>query len=251
MKALITGASSGIGRDMARYLSTKGYDLILVARRIEPMEELKKELNTNVQIIQLDISTKENCYELYNKTKNENIDILINNAGFGIFGEFEEVDLEKEINLINTNITAVHILTKLYIKDMIKRDSGNILNVASIAGFMPGPLMSSYYASKNYVVALSRAIQKELKKKKSNVKLSVLCPGPVTTNFNNVAGVKFNLKSITSEYATKYGIDEMLKGKKVILPTFQIKLVKFFTKIAPDSLILEASYRTQVRKRDQ
>lgn len=250
MKALITGASSGIGRDMARYLSTKGYDLILVARRIEPMEELKKELNTNVQIIQLDISTKENCYELYNKTKNENIDILINNAGFGIFGEFEEVDLEKEINLINTNITAVHILTKLYIKDMIKRDSGNILNVASIAGFMPGPLMSSYYASKNYVVALSRAIQKELKKKKSNVKLSVLCPGPVTTNFNNVAGVKFNLKSITSEYAAKYGIDEMLKGKKVILPTFQIKLVKFFTKIAPDSLILEASYRAQVRKRD-
>ena len=251
MKALITGASSGIGRDMARYLSVKGYDLILVARRIEPMEELKKELNTNVQIIQLDISTKENCYELYDKTKNENIDILINNAGFGIFGEFEEVDLEKEINLINTNITAVHILTKLYIKDMIKRDSGNILNVASIAGFMPGPLMSSYYASKNYVVALSRAIQKELKKKKSNVKLSVLCPGPVNTNFNNVAGVKFNLKSVTSEYVAKYGIDKMLKGKKVILPTFQIKLVKLFTKIAPDSLILEASYRAQVRKREQ
>lgn len=248
MKALITGASSGIGRDMARYLSSNGYDLILVARRVQPMEELKKELNTNVDIVSLDLSIKENCYKLYDMTKQEKIDILINNAGFGIFGEFEKTDLETEINLINTNIMATHILTKLYIQDMIQRNSGNIVNVASIAGFMPGPLMSSYYASKNYVVSLSKAIQKELKKKKSNVKLSIFCPGPVNTNFNNVAGVKFSLKSISSEYAAKYCIDKMLNGKKVIIPTLQIKLVKLLNKIIPDFIMLEASYRAQKRK---
>lgn len=248
MKALITGASSGIGRDMARYLSSNGYDLILVARRVQPMEELKKELNTNVDIVSLDLSIKENCYKLYDITKQEKIDILINNAGFGIFGEFEKTDLETEINLINTNIMATHILTKLYIQDMIQRNSGNIVNVASIAGFMPGPLMSSYYASKNYVVSLSKAIQKELKKKKSNVKLSIFCPGPVNTNFNNVAGVKFSLKSISSEYAAKYCIDKMLNGKKVIIPTLQIKLVKLLNKIIPDFIMLEASYRAQKRK---
>lgn len=248
MKALVTGASSGIGRDMARYLSNLGYDLILVARDVNKMETLKSELKTKCEIIPLDLSKKENCYELYDKTKNEQIDILINNAGFGIFGSFAETDLEKEIDLINTNITAVHMLTKLYLQDMIERDSGHILNVASIAGFMPGPLMSSYYASKNYVVKLSMAIQKELKIKKSNVKLSILCPGPVDTNFNNVAGVKFNLKSVTSEYVAKYAIDKMLNGKAVILPTFLIKLIRFLSKITPDKILLEVSYRTQKRK---
>ena len=250
MKALVTGASSGRGRDMARYLSSLGYDLILVARDINKMEELKNELKTKVDIIALDLSIKENCFELYDRTKNENIDLLINNAGFGVFGNFTETDLEIEIKLINTNITAVHILTKLYLKDMVKRDSGHILNVASIAGFMSGPLMSAYYASKNYVVKLSTAIQKELKKQKSNVKISVLCPGPVDTNFNDVAGVQFKLKSVSSEYVARYGIDNALKGKKVILPTFQIKLIKFFTKITPDKILLEISYRTQRRKRE-
>ena len=119
MKALITGASSGIGRDMARYLSSLGYDIIAVAQNEERLKELQTELKTNVQIMSMDLSKKENCIELYEKTKNENIDLLINNAGFGVFGNFDETDLEREISLINTNITAVHILTKLYLKDMI------------------------------------------------------------------------------------------------------------------------------------
>lgn len=137
MKALITGASSGIGRDMARVLSSLGYELILVARNENKLIELQKDLQTSTSVVSIDLSFKENCIELYNKFKNEEIDILVNNAGFGVFGEFTQTDLEKEIQLINTNITAVHILTKLFLKDMVKRNSGHILNVSSIAGFAP------------------------------------------------------------------------------------------------------------------
>lgn len=140
MKALVTGASSGIGRDMARYLSKLGYDLIIVAQREDRLLELKKELNTDVQVVSMDLSNKDNCINLYNQVKNQKIDLVVNNAGFGTFGNFAETDLENEIKMINTNITAVHILTKLFLQDMKKRDKGRILNVASIAGFAPGPL---------------------------------------------------------------------------------------------------------------
>ena len=163
MKALITGASSGIGRDMAKYLSKLGYDLVIVARNRDALENLKNELKTNVEVVAIDLSQNQNCYKLHEQIRD--IDILINNAGFGEFGNFTETSLEKEISMIQTNITTLHILTKLYLKDMVEKDKGHILNVASIAGFMPGPLMATYYASKNYVVALTRAIRKELKKK--------------------------------------------------------------------------------------
>lgn len=246
MKALITGASSGIGRDIARYLSKLGYDLVIVARRKENLEILKKELKTNVEIVCLDVSEKENCIKLFEEHKD--IDILVNNAGFGLFGHFDSTDLEKELSMIDTNIVAVHILTKLYVQEMEKRDSGYILNVASIAGFMSGPLMATYYATKNYVVSLSRAIRKELKKEKSNVKISVLCPGPVKTEFNDVAGVRFCIRGVTSKYVAKYAIDKMLKGKEIILPSFTIKCVKFLSKISPDNLVTEISYHTQKSK---
>ena len=187
---------------------------------------------------------------LYIYTENEkNIDVLINNAGFGLFGEFAETDLEKEITMINTNITAVQILTKLYLKDMIKKDKGNILNVASIAGFMPGPLMATYYATKNYVVALTRAVRKELKKKKSNVKISLLCPGPVDTNFNKVANVKFKIPGLSSEKVAQYAIDKMLKNKFMILPGTLIKIGKAFSEITPDIIKEEVAYHAQKRKR--
>ena len=246
MKALITGASSGIGRDMAKYLSRLGYDLVVVARNKEALEELKKELKTNVEVIAMDLSKSENCYNLYDQIKD--VDILINNAGFGEFGNFVDTNLKKEISMIETNITALHILTKLYLKDMVEKDKGHIMNVASIAGFMPGPLMATYYASKNYVVSLTRAIDKELKKKKSNVKLSLLCPGPVNTNFNNVANVKFKAKGLSSEYVAKYAIDKMLKNKFMIIPGFWIKCTKFFAKIMPTCLIEEFCYYIQFAK---
>lgn len=135
MKALITGASSGIGRDMARYLSQKGCNLVIVARRQNLLEELKKDLKTNVEIEVMDVSKEENIYQLFQK--HQDIDILINNAGFGKFGEFIDIDIETEINMINTNIIAVQMLTKLYLHDMVKKNRGYILNVASVAGLLP------------------------------------------------------------------------------------------------------------------
>ncbi|MBO5397653.1 MAG: SDR family NAD(P)-dependent oxidoreductase [Clostridia bacterium] len=247
MKALVTGASSGIGRDIARYLSTLGYDLVIVARRENLLEELKKDLKTKVEIEVVDVSQKENCVKLFEKHKD--IDLLVNNAGFGLFGEFTDIDLDKEISLIDTNIKAIHVLTKLYIQEMKKRNSGNILNVASIAGFMTGPLMASYYASKNYVVELSSAINKELKKAKSNVRISILCPGPVDTNFNNVAGVKFSIKALSSEYVAKYAIDQTLKGKEIIIPGLGIKILYALNKISPRCISTEIAYHTQKSKK--
>ena len=231
---------------MARYMSKLGYDLVLVSRNEEELYNLKDELQTQVEVIALDLSKKENCYKVYDRAKD--IDILINNAGFGVFGKFVETDLEKEIDLIQTNITAVHILTKLYLKDMVKNNKGHILNVASIAGFMPGPLMAAYYASKNYVVNLTRAINKELRKSKSNVKMSLLCPGPVNTNFNNVANVNFKVKALSSEYVAKYAVDRMLKGKLLIVPGKLIKVAKIMAKISPTSMVEEVSYHMQVSK---
>ena len=249
MKALVTGASSGIGRDMARYLSTLGYDLIIVAQREERLIELKKELKTNVQVISMDLSIKENCINLYESVREQEIDLLINNAGFGEFGNFDETDLEKEVKLINTNITAVHILTKLFLKAMKKKDKGRILNVASVAGFAPGPLMAAYYSSKAYVLRLSQSIYTELKEDKSNVHISVLCPGPVATEFNDVAGVRFSLKPLSSEYVAKYAIDKTFKNKLMIIPGMINKIMAVLTKIYPSKMISTVVYHNQTRKK--
>ncbi len=247
MKALITGASSGIGRDMARELAKKGYDLVIVARNEKNLLELKEELKTNVEVIAMDLSNSQNCKSLYNQVKD--VDILINNAGFGTFGKFLKTDLDKEINLINTNITAVHILTKLYLKDMKKKNAGHILNVASIAAFMPGPLMAAYYSSKAYVLRLSEAIREELRKDKSKVKISVLCPGPVNTNFNNVADVKFNLHSLSSQYVAKYAVEKMIKNKFIITPGITIKFLRVISKISPNNITTKFVYKMQERKK--
>ena len=173
MKALVTGASSGIGRDISKVLSNMGYDIIAVARDEVKLNELKKELSTKVEIIAVDLSNSETCKELYKTVENKDIDILVNNAGFGEFGEFTVTNLDKELNMINTNITAVHILTKLFLQDMVKKNKGYILNVASIAGFMPGPLMATYYSTKSYIVRLTREYIYRVKKEK--VKGSYKC----------------------------------------------------------------------------
>lgn len=246
MKALITGASSGMGRDMAKILSQKGYDLILVARDEKRLEEVKKQLKTETKIVVMDISKEENCKKIYEE--NKDIDILINNAGFGDCGHFEETSLDKDIQMIHTNIIAYHILTKLYLKEMIKKDSGKILNVASIAGFMPGPLMTTYYSTKNYVVRFSESIREELRRKKSKVQISILCPGPVNTNFNKVADVEFALKGLSSEYVAKYAINKFFKGKFYIVPGWKIKLARIGAKLAPASFVAKISYNMQKRK---
>ena len=247
MRALVTGASSGIGRDIAIELSHKGYDLVLVARDENKLMEVKEKIKTNAEIICMDLSIEENCKKLHDMAKN--IDLLVNNAGFGVFGEFTNTDLNKELNLIKTNIMAVHILTKLYLQDMEKINSGHILNVASISGFLPGPLMATYYSSKSYVVRLSQSIKEELKRKKSNVKISVLCPGPVQTNFNNVADVKFNIHSLKSDYVAIYTVNKLLKNKFLIIPGLSIKMIKIFSKIVPDSIISKFVFKMQQRKK--
>lgn len=254
MIALITGASSGIGRDMARILNNLNYDIIITARNEESLKELKKELNeknnNKVDIYLADLSKEEECLKLYNevKEKYQNIDLLINNAGFGLCGKMTNTDLDTEMKMVDTNIKAVHILTKMFLKDMVERDSGKILNIASVASFMAGPLMATYYATKNYVLRFSQAIREELRKDKSNVKISVLCPGPVNTNFNKVANVRFALKGLSSEYVAKYAINKTLKGKFLIVPGWKIKMARFLSKISSDTISTRICYHMQSKK---
>jgi len=248
MKALITGASSGIGRDMARILSDKGYDLILVARRKTRLESLRKELNTNVEIITMDVSSTYNCLQLHNQVKNQNIDILINNAGFGLVGDFNKSKLEKDMDMIDTNIKAVHTLTKLFLDDFKQKNSGYILNVSSSAAFQPGPLMATYYATKSYVYSLTCAIYEELRKEKSNVVVSCLCPGPVNTEFNKVARVTFKAPALESYDVARYGIEKMFKKKLVIIPGFKMKIICMLSNLVPRKLKLRITYGIQEEK---
>lgn len=248
MKALITGASSGIGRDMSRVLAEKGCDLVLVARSKDKLEEIQDELitkyNSKVKIVEMDLSNIDNCKKLYED--NQDIDLLINNAGFGDCGDFTKTSLDKELNMIDTNIKAYHILMKLYLTDMKKNDRGHILNVASIAGFMPGPLMATYYATKSYVVRLSEGVREELKKDKSNVKISVLCPGPVDTNFNKVANVIFSLKEANSYDVAKYAINHL--NKFYIVPGIGVKIARVGVRFIPTNLAARFAYGAQKRK---
>lgn len=249
MKALITGASSGIGLDMARYLAANNYELILVSRSKEKLERIQEELPTKTTIIVADLSNEQRVKDLYVIAKKENIDILINNAGLGYFGYLTDTDLNKDLELINTNIKAVHILTKYLIRDLEKRDTDTyIMNVASSAAFQPGPLMSTYYATKSYVYQLTEALYFEEKKKKTKVHVSVLCPGPVATNFNKVAGVEFSVKPLPSSYVAKYAIDKMFDNKMLIIPGFKMKCAKFFSRFISDKLLLKITYNIQKRK---
>ena len=247
MKALVTGASSGMGKDMAKYLASLGYDLFVVSRDKEKLASIYKDEKVKVTIIDMDLTSTDNCIKLHEMLKKENIDILINNAGFGDAGKFTKTNLDKELEMIDLNVKSYHILTKLFLTDFVKRDYGRILNVASIAGFMYGPYMATYYATKNYVVSLTLGIIRELKKDKSKVKVSLFCPGPVRTNFNNVANVKFNIGSISSEYASIYAIDNMFKNKEVIVPP-NMKLAKLLVKIVPYNIVTLINSYVQERK---
>ena len=251
MKALVTGASSGIGENICYELSKRGYDIILVARGKKELERVAKKIKTNTQIINMDLSSEEDVKELYKQVKKENIDILVNNAGFGLFGLFYDTNLDRELEMIDVNVKAVHILTKLFIKDFVKRDSGYILNVASSAGFMAGPKLNTYYATKNYVVSLTEAIYEELRQEKSNVHISALCPGPVNTNFNKVAGGSFTVKALTPEYVAKYAVNKMFKKKLIIIPKLSMKLGVYAARVMPTKLMLKINYRIQSLKMEE
>ena len=248
MKAVITGASSGIGLEFAKILYKQNYDLILVAKDKEKLQKVKENLGEKVKIIVADLSVESKLKELYVLCKNENIDVLINNAGFGDVGKFYETDLTKEVDMINVNIKALHVLTKLFLKDFRKKNSGYIMNVASMAAFSPGPLMATYYATKSYVLKLTTSIYEELRREKSNVVISALCPGPVNTNFDKVANVKFSIKQMDSRFVAEYALNEMFNKQLIIIPGFKMKVVRFLTSIAPTKLAARIAFNVQKKK---
>ena len=248
MKALVTGASSGIGLEISKYLDSLGYEVILVARDKEKLENVAKCLKNKSKIIVMDLQQVEDIKSLYVLVKNDDIDVLVNNAGFGICGSFSEMDLNNELNMIDINIKAVHILTKLFLKDMKRKNKGYILNVSSSAAFQSGPLMATYYATKSYVYRLTEAIWFELKKEKSSVNISCLCPGPVDTNFNKVANVKFSVKSLRADYVARYAVNQMLNKKLLIIPGFKMKLVKFLDRFLSDKFLMNIIYHIQKKK---
>lgn len=250
MKAVVTGGSSGIGYSIAKYLESQDIDLIIISSDKDKLEKVRPNFKPNTKFIVADLTDLKKVKDTYVILKQENVDILINNAGFGLLGEFTETDINEELDMINLNVKAVHVLTKLILKDMQKKNFGYILNVSSCAAFGPGPLMATYYASKAYVETLTESIHEELRRNNSNVVISCLCPGPVNTNFNNRAGVKkFGVKALEPDYVAKYAIDKMYKGKLIIIPGFTIKLATFMRRFVPRSLIRRITYNLQDQKR--
>lgn len=246
MKALITGASSGIGREFAIILDKMGYDIIVVARREDKLNELKSILNNNTITHIADLSKTEECMNLFSLFPD--IDILINNAGVGVFGEFSKTNLDEEIKMLDLNIKATHILTKLYLKEFIKKDSGYILNVSSSAAFFSGPLFSGYYASKTYIYRLTRAIKRELKMSGAKVSVSLLCPGPVDTEFNKKAGVHKGPGALSANEVANTAIKKMFKKKLIILPGFTTMLTRILSELLPDCVTERFVYHIQKKK---
>ena len=236
MLAFVTGASAGIGREIAVELSKQGYDLFVVARRAERLEELKRKLDTDVTVYVADLSNKDEVLSLCDALDAYSFDIAVNNAGFGLCGHFCETDVNRETEMISLNVTALHILTKYFVKKFVEANKGTILNVASIAGFLSGPYMATYYATKAYVLHLTRAIRIELKERKSRVRICALCPGPVKTEFDKVASIDFSLVGMDARKLSKYAVRKMQSGKGVIVPGGVIRLARILSKFAPSAI---------------
>lgn len=244
---LITGGSSGIGFALAKIFAQHGYNLVLVASNHEKLDLAKKTLDLiyperSIRIIAKDLSKIESASEIYNLLELEktNITILVNNAGFGGIGNFNETDLSNELRMINVNITALTQLTKYFLKDMIKRKDGKILNVGSIAGLVPGPYMAIYHATKAYVLSFSEALAEEVKG--TGVSVTVLCPSATKSDFFSPArGFKKSklgdVQSMTAEYVAQIGFDALMKGKTLVVaaPLSQRILIPLGKRLFPRS----------------
>lgn len=247
--AWITGASSGIGREFALRLAERGYRLILTARRRERLEEIAAACGVPCEIIAADLSDTAECRRVCDTLSDKKIDVFINNAGFGTCGRFTDTDLDKEMNMIKVNISAMHYLCKEMLRKMEAQKHGIILNVASSAGLLPaGPYMAAYYASKSYVVSLTRAIAQELKESKSPVYVCALCPGPVDTEFNEHSDVQFALSGISAELCVKEAFRGMKKRKTIIVPTALMRFVCSANHITPYPVLLPIVAKQQKRK---
>jgi short-subunit dehydrogenase len=248
MLAVITGASSGIGKELAYRLAEKNYDLVLVARREDRLKEIKKDLEKHDIKINLkvyDIQNINSCEKLMSELKDSKIDLFINNAGFGLYGETLEIQTSKEFDMIDLNIKSLQYLTKEVIKHM---ETGQIINLSSMAAFLPTPFLSSYAASKAYVYSYSQALRYELKRKKIPINVMTVCPGPVITEFNEVANASPKMKGLT----VKKCVDSIIKGiekkKALVIPGLKMKILKFLLRFAPNCLVLKVSYRVQQNK---
>lgn len=251
--AVITGASSGIGMEFARAFAGKGYTLVLCARRRKRLQSLKDELEKTegimCQIVEADLSKEEECFRLYDIIKDRRIDIFINNAGFGECGRFSDTSLEKEQNMIHVNVQAVHIFTKLMIRKLKEQGHGYLLNVASSAGLFPaGPFMAAYYATKAYTVSLTKAVAEELSEEGSPVYIGALCPGPVNTEFNQVAHVSFALPGISPKRCVREAITGMAKRHVIIVPSLIMKLAVFGRRFLPEKQLIKVLAHQQRRK---
>lgn len=249
MKALIIGASSGLGREFAYQLSEAGYDLILVARRKTLLQNIQKQIKTNCEIIPLDISDQDNLEELFNELENVDIDLVINNAGIGLLGEFKNISIEDDYKIISTNLLAVHYLTKKFYQKFLKTGKGQIINVSSTAGFSYGPLFSTYYATKNYVNSLTSALYEENRHYKNAIKIKLLCPGPMNTEFNTKAKGMFK-KAMNPDKVVKYTLIKLNKNKLYLIPGIANKLCVIFCNSLPKKWLLKINYRIQNKKID-
>lgn len=249
--ALVTGASSGIGAELARVHATHGGDLILLARREDRLAALKTELEAahgvKVDVLVEDLAQADTPRRVYDEitSRGVQIDYLINNAGFGYRGFFHEQDWDRNEAMIQVNVTALAHLTRLFAPEMVARREGRILNVASMAGFLPGPLQSVYYASKAFVVSFTEALANELAG--TGVTITALCPGPVETEFVEVAGLRNTrgfARGASAQSVAKCGYEAMLKGKTLIVPGLLNKLaIGALLRVTPRQLATRISRR--------
>lgn len=247
--AVITGASSGMGAEFARQLSKMGYELLLIARRQERLVELAGNLDTKADIYVCDVAKEDDCDLLLSYIGERKVDVFLNNAGFGDCGYFAETDLDKDLNMIDVNIRALHYLMKGMLRKMEVHNDGYLLNIASSAGILPGgPYMATYYATKAYVRSISLAVNQELLEAGKNIYVGCLCPGPVNTEFSQNANVEFTLKGISAEFCVSYALKQMFKRKPIILPSVTIKGVYMFNRICPLRLALKLTSRQQRKK---
>ncbi|MCR4822065.1 MAG: SDR family oxidoreductase [Treponema sp.] len=253
---LITGASGGIGLELARLFARDSYNLLLIARSQDKLSALKNELEASfgvkVTLLSKDLSQPSSAREIFDFTVSENIkiNILVNNAGFGDWGFFSESRLEKLEEMISLNVLSLTSLCRLFLPEMIKDNYGKILNVASVASFMPGPKMAVYYATKAYVRSLTEALSVELKKTGSGVTVTALCPGPVKTDFWNRAeaeksSISKNMLFADAPFIARYGYKALLKGRLLAIPGFFVRSAVFMTKLLPSSLVTRMVYSMQ------
>jgi short-subunit dehydrogenase len=257
--ALITGASSGIGLELAKLLARDGYDLVLVARRREKLEalgeDLRKQHGIRVRAIAADLADPAAPAAIVRELEAASVavDVVVNNAGFGELGPFANIDLETERRMIEVNITALTVLTKLFLPGMLARRRGRILNVASTAGFAPGPLMAVYYATKAYVISLSEALAEELRG--SGVSVTVLCPGPTTTEFQAVAHMEstrlFRLPGVVMDAAAvaRAGYAGLMRGKRMVVPGLLNQVLPLVIRFSPRAMVVRVARLFQEKVR--